>query len=184
MSRSRDAALLGTRLVLGGYLAAHGAQKLFGWFDGPGLDAAGAGFDHIGLHPGRPMAAVAGLSEFGGGLLTMAGLADPLGPVALAGTMAVASTVHRESGPLSAKGGFELPLTNLGTALALAVSGPGRYSVDGITGRRLTRGSTRLLLLAAAVASAGPIAMLLRKKPEAVATAEEPSDGPTLEVVS
>jgi len=49
----RNAALLGTRLALGSYLAVHGAQKLFGVFDGPGLEKAGAGFDRIGLSPGK-----------------------------------------------------------------------------------------------------------------------------------
>ena len=58
----RNAALLGTRLVLGSYLAVHGIQKLFGLFGGPGLDKAGAGFDRIGLRPGRQMAAVAGIT--------------------------------------------------------------------------------------------------------------------------
>jgi putative oxidoreductase len=59
----RNAALLGTRLVLGSYLAVHGAQKLFGVLGGPGLDKAGAGFDRIGLSPGKQMAAIAGITE-------------------------------------------------------------------------------------------------------------------------
>ena len=58
----RNPALLGTRLVLGSYLAVHGSQKLFGLFGGPGLNKAGAGFDRIGLRPGRQMAAVAGIT--------------------------------------------------------------------------------------------------------------------------
>lgn len=55
----RDIALLGARLVVGGYLAVHGAQKLFGAFGGAGLDRAGAGFERMGLTPGKPMAALA-----------------------------------------------------------------------------------------------------------------------------
>ena len=81
----RNAALLSTRLVLGSYLAVHGAQKLFGTFGGPGLEKAGAGFDRIGLRPGRQMAAAAGITELGGGLLTAAGIADPAGPLAIMG---------------------------------------------------------------------------------------------------
>ena len=73
----RDVMLLGSRLVLGAYLAVHGVQKLFGAFGGPGLDKAGAGFERIGLTPGKPMAALAGATELGGGLLTVAGVADP-----------------------------------------------------------------------------------------------------------
>src|SRR3984885_6458062 len=97
----RDVRLLGTRLVLGSYLAVHGAQKLFGAFGGPGLDQAGAGFEHIGLTPGKPMAALAGPPDLGGGLLTVAGAADPAGPLAIIGAMTVASMVHRDSGPLA-----------------------------------------------------------------------------------
>ena len=122
----RDVILLGSRLVLGAYLAVHGAQKLFGAFGGPGLDKAGAGFDRIGLTPGKPMAALAGATELGGGLLTAAGVADPAGPLAIMGAMTVASATHRASGPLAANRGFELPLTNLAAAAALAASGPGR----------------------------------------------------------
>jgi putative oxidoreductase len=91
----RDAVLLGTRLVLGGYLAVHGAQKLFGAFGGPGLDAAGAGFESIGLTPGKQMAALAGVTELAGGVLTGSGAADPLGPLAIIGAMSVAAATHR-----------------------------------------------------------------------------------------
>ena len=127
--------------MLGSYLAAHGAQKLFGSFDGPGIDAAAAGFHHIGLRPGSIFARVASVSELAGGVLTATGAGDPLGPIILAGTMAVASSTHRTSGPFSAKGGYELPQTNL--ALALAVTGPGKLSVDRLTGRRLPTSLTR-----------------------------------------
>src|SRR6266849_3649410 len=95
----RDAALLGARLVLGGYLTVHGAQKLFGAFGGHGLDATGAGFESIGLTPGKQMAALAGATELGGGLLTAAGIADPAGPLAIAGAMTVAAATHRANGP-------------------------------------------------------------------------------------
>jgi uncharacterized membrane protein YphA (DoxX/SURF4 family) len=100
----RSALLLGARAVVGGYLAVHGAQKLFGAFGGPGLDKAAAGFERIGLAPGRQMAALAGVTELGGGLLTAAGLADPAGPLAIIGAMTVAAATHRANGPLAAKG--------------------------------------------------------------------------------
>jgi putative oxidoreductase len=103
-------------------MAAHGAQKSFGAFGGPGLDRAGAGFERIGLTPGKPMAALAGATELGGGLLTAVGIADPAGPLAIVGAMTVASGTQRASGPLAANRGFELPLTNLATAVALAPS--------------------------------------------------------------
>jgi len=134
----RDVMLLGARLVLGAYLSVHGAQKLFGAFGGPGLDKAGAGFERIGLTPGKPMAALAGATELGGGLLTAAGVADPAGPLAIVGAMTVASATHRANGPLAANRGFELPLTNLATAAALAATGPGRLRLSPPLGRRLT----------------------------------------------
>jgi len=134
----RDVMLLGSRLVLGGYLAVHGAQKLFGAFGGPGLDKAGAGFHAIGLRPGKPMAAIAGATELGGGVLTAAGAADPVGPLAIIGAMTVASATHRAAGPLAANRGFELPLTNLATAAALAASGPGRLRLSPPLSHRLT----------------------------------------------
>jgi putative oxidoreductase len=153
----RDVMLLGTRLVLGSYMAVHGAQKLFGAFNGPGLDQAGAGFERIGLTPGKPMAALAGATELGGGLLTVAGAADPAGPLAIIGAMTVASATHRASGPLAANRGFELPLTNLATAAALAASGPGRFRLSPPLGRRLTA----LLVAGGSLLAAGSLTKML-----------------------
>jgi putative oxidoreductase len=105
------------------------------------------------------MAALAATSEVTGGLLTAAGLADPLGPVVIAGTMAVAANVHRDKGPLAAKGGFELPLTNLAAAAALATIGPGRFSLDRLLGSRL---SPRLAHLTAAGTTMAAVAVIAR----------------------
>ena len=131
----RNVMLLSARLVLGGYLSVHGAQKLFGVFGGHGLDSTGQAFERIGLTPGRPMAALAGATELAGGLLTATGAADPAGPLAIIGAMTVASATHRANGPLAASGGFELPVTNLAAAAALAAAGPGRLRL----GRPLPR---------------------------------------------
>lgn len=169
----RDAMLLGARLVVGGYLAVHGAQKLFGLFGGPGLAACGAGFEGLGLTPGRPMALLAGGAELGGGLLTATGAAHPAGPLAIIGTMSVAATTHRANGPLSANGGFELPLTNIAAAAAIAAAGPGRYRL----GRPLPR-----LLTAAVAASGGALAAfsVTRMLTAARPAREEPPDRPYL----
>lgn len=169
----RNIGLFITRAILGSYLAVHGAQKLFGSFGGHGLEATGAGFDSMGLRPGKVMATVAGLSELGGGLLTATGIADPLGPLAIAGTMAVASTVHRKQGALSANGGFELPLTNLAVASALLVSGPGKLRL----GPHLPRSLTRVATVVGAGMTAGAIAQLLRFKPPAEAAIDESDPG-------
>jgi len=153
----RDVMLLGTRLVLGSYLAVHGAQKLFGAFGGPGLDQAGAGFERIGLTPGKPMAALAGATELGGGLLTVAGAADPAGPLAVMGAMTVASVTHRANGPLATNRGFELPLTNLAAAAALVAAGPGRLRLSPPLSRRLTA----VVAVGGAVLAAGSLARML-----------------------
>ena len=157
----RNAALLASRLVIGGYLAVHGAQKLFGAFGGGGLDRTAAGFHRIGLRPGPQMAAAAGMTELGGGLLTAAGIADPAGPLAIMGTMAVAATTHRAKGPLSARGGFELPLTNLAAAAALAAAGPGRFRLGPALPRPLAAGATA----GGALLAAGLVARMLTAKP-------------------
>ena len=149
-----DTALLAARLTVGGYLAGHGAQKLFGVLGGHGLTGTGAFFDKLGLKPGRQLAAVAGGTELAGGALTAVGLADPLGPVAVASTMAVAAVTHRGKGPFSATGGPELAVTNLAAALALAGTGPGRWSLDRLIGLRLPSPLVGLTLAGGAAATA------------------------------
>ncbi len=163
----RNAALLGTRLVLGSYLAVHGAQKLFGIFGGPGLEKAGAGFDRIGLSPGKPMAAAAGITELGGGLLTAVGIADPAGPLAIMGAMSIAATTHRAKGPLSAKGGFELPLTNLAAAAALVAAGPGKFRL----GPSLSRPLAAVAAAGGGLLAAGLLAKMLTAKPAVLVAA-------------
>ncbi len=161
--------LLISRWVLGGYLTVHGAQKLFGAFGGHGLEETAAGFGSLGLRPAKVMATLAGVSEMGGGVLTATGLADPLGPVAVAGTMAVAAAVHRRRGPLAQTGGFELPLTNLALALAL-MSSPGSPGV----GLRLPRSLARLAVAGGIGAAAVAIGQILTAPPARAAN-DEPS---------
>jgi putative oxidoreductase len=165
MTTSRNLTLLAGRTVLGGYLAAHGAQKLFGSFDGPGIDAAAAGFDHIGLKPGSVFARIAAISELGGGALTAAGAAAPLGPLVLTGTMIVAAATHRAHGAFAARGGYELALTNAAAAAAFAIAGPGRLSVDGLIGKRLPDSLTRLVVAGAVAVSAASLAKVLSATP-------------------
>ncbi len=181
MPKPRDLALLSGRLVLGGYLAAHGAQKLFGSFGGYGIEATSAGFDGLGLKPGSLFARVAGVSELAGGTLVALGAGDPVGPVALAGTMAVASSTHLDNGPFSTNHGYELPLTNLATALALWVAGPGSISVDRIVRFKLPRPVHRAVV-AGAVASAGlSLAMVLRARRDKAAQAAVEAEAESVE---
>src|ERR687883_1107954 len=91
--------LLVLRLMLGLAMAAHGAQKLFGWFGGYGLDGTGGFFEQLGFHPGRLFALAAGLGEFGGGVLVALGLLGPVGPGMIIAVMLVAIlVVHAEHG--------------------------------------------------------------------------------------
>jgi putative oxidoreductase len=125
-----DAALLILRLGVGLTLAAHGTQKLFGWFGGSGLVGTGATFERIGFRPGRINATLAGLGEAGGGLLLAVGLLTPIGGAAAASTMVVASSMHTSKGFFSAKGGLEFPMTLGIGAITLTISGAGQFSLD------------------------------------------------------
>ena len=91
--------LLILRLTVGLTLAAHGTQKLFGWFGGPGLDATGQFFEMLWFFPGRRHALMAGLAETGGGLLLALGLATPVAAALIFSVMFVAAvTVHIKKG--------------------------------------------------------------------------------------
>jgi uncharacterized membrane protein YphA (DoxX/SURF4 family) len=90
-SRTADLGILALRLGAGGLLAGHGAQKLFGSFQGPGLAGTAGWLESMGLRPGKAWAGLAGVSELGGGALTALGLGGPLGPIALQGAMATAT---------------------------------------------------------------------------------------------
>lgn len=128
-------ALLIVRLIVGFGLAAHGSQKLFGWFGGYGLSGTGGFFEKIGFRPGRLFALAAGFGEFTGGLLTAFGLGGALGPVIIVCVMLVAiGAVHAAKGFFSDKGGWELPAMYASVALAIAFAGNGRVSVDAALG--------------------------------------------------
>ena len=125
-----DTGLLIVRVVFGALLIGHGTQKLFGWFGGHGLEGTGGFFHSLGFRPGRAMAAVAGLSEAGGGLLLALGLLTPLAGAAIVGTLLVAASVHIEQGLWGSKGGYETALLYAALAGAIAVTGPGSVSLD------------------------------------------------------
>jgi putative oxidoreductase len=130
-----DIGILIARLVLGLSMSAHGAQKLFGWFGGHGLEGTGAFFEQLGFRPGRRLALAASLAEIAGGMLTALGLLGPIGPALMIQVMTVAMlTVHRGHGFFAQSGGVELPLLYLAGGMALAVTGPGAYSLDAALG--------------------------------------------------
>jgi putative oxidoreductase len=123
--------LLVVRLGLGLAIAAHGAQKLFGWFGGHGLAGTGGFFEAIGFRPGKPFAAIAGFGEGAGGLLIALGLFGPVGPALVLATMIVAAVaVHLKNGFWAANNGVELAYVYAFGALAIAFAGFGSLSLD------------------------------------------------------
>jgi putative oxidoreductase len=130
-----DAGLLLARLVVGLLMAAHGSQKLFGWFGGYGLAGTGGFFESLGFRPGRLFAAAAGFAEVTGGVLLALGLLGPLGPALIMSVMIVAiATVHWQHGLFSQNNGIELPLVYVAAVAAIALVGNGAYSLDAMLG--------------------------------------------------
>ena len=133
-----DIGLLLLRLAVGLTLAAHGTQKLFGWFGGPGLDAGGRLMEMLGFVPGRRHLLMAGATETAAGLLLALGLVTPLGAsIAFAVMLVAGVSAHARKGFFLANGGYEYTLV-LGVAgLSLAFAGPGMFSVDTLVGLHL-----------------------------------------------
>ena len=126
-----DIALLIVRLIIGLGIAAHGAQKLFGWFGGYGIAGTGGFMESLGWRPGRFFALGAGLGEFGGGVLTALGIGGALGPALIVMVMVAAMlSVHLPKGFWNTNGGYELNLMYIAGALALAFAGFGAFSLD------------------------------------------------------
>src|SRR5216683_566755 len=157
--------LLILRLAIGVILTAHGAQKLFGWFGGPGMNGWTQAVTRLRIRPAQPWAWIAALAEFGGGLMLALGLLSPLGSLAIAGSMIVAViTVHLPRGFFAAKGGYELNLALLAAAYALALTGRGAYSLDQALGIHLPEPLT--LLVGTIALIAGVAVTLVTRSPQ------------------
>jgi putative oxidoreductase len=138
VSEVLTAGLLILRLVVGLTVAAHGAQKLFGWWSGPGLQGFGGMLHKLGIRPGAFWALVAAAGELAGGLLTALGLISPVGPLMIAGSMLVAiAAVHLPNGFWNGNRGYEFPLQILAVAVALSLTGYGPASLDAALRLRL-----------------------------------------------
>jgi putative oxidoreductase len=164
-----NTSLLILRLVLGTAMAAHGAQKLFGWFGGYGLKGTGGFFESIGFRPGARFALAAGLTETSSGVLLAMGLLGPIGPALLLSVMLVAIlTVHKGHGFFAMTNGIELPVLYITGALAVAFAGPGEYSLDHLIGLD-TMIHPVMTWIALAVGVAGAFANLAARTAPAVA---------------
>jgi putative oxidoreductase len=132
---------LALRIPVGIIFVAHGAQKLFGWFGGNGLQGTGEWMASIGLAPGYLMALLAGGAEFFGGLALVFGLLVRPAAAVLAFAMLVAIfSVHIGNGLFMSNSGYEFALALLAAVLALAISGAGRASLDTILTRPASDG--------------------------------------------
>lgn len=123
--------ILVLRLVIGLTLAAHGAQKLFGWFGGPGIKGWTGAMTRMRIRPAAPWAWASALAEFLGGIGLALGLLTPLPSFAIAGSMLVAiALVHWPKGFFTSKGGYEFNLSILAAVAAIALIGAGPISLD------------------------------------------------------
>jgi putative oxidoreductase len=122
---------LALRIPVGIIFAAHGAQKLFGWFGGHGLEGTGQWMASIGLNPGYLMALLAGSAEFFGGLALILGLlVRPAGAVLAFAMLVAILSVHIGNGLFMSNNGYEFGLALLAAAVSLAISGAGSASLD------------------------------------------------------
>jgi putative oxidoreductase len=169
VSRS-DIARLVLRVGVGGIMAAHGAQKLFGWFGGHGITGTGKAMEAMGFKPGKPSALAAGVSETAGGAMLVLGLATPATGAATASTMAVAATAHGPKGLFASNGGYEYPAVLGLCSAALAIAGPGKISVDHLLNYRLSNKPVAILSL---VATAATTVMVLRRRQSGLAATAE-----------
>jgi putative oxidoreductase len=161
-----DIGLLILRVAFGLILMGHGSQKLFGWFKGPGLKGFSGGMVRMGLRPPLFWAMLAGLGEFGGGLLFALGLLTPLGALGLLGSMFVATVkVHLPKGFWNGKGGIEFPLSLWIVAFAVGLAGPGAFSLDHLLG--LPVNQPLAFVIATALLSAALYVVLRVSKPQA-----------------
>jgi putative oxidoreductase len=171
MAISISTGLLILRLVAGLTLAAHGAQKLFGWFGGTGISGTMQMQGRLGLKPAPLWAGMVILGEFGGGLSVAFGLLTPLGAAGMFAAMFMAiAKSHWKNGFWNGKRGIEFPLQLLTVGVAVGIMGPGNYSLDALFGIALPQ--TLLFVILAVAALLVDVIGLLISRPAAVAPSE------------
>ncbi|MFI8221258.1 DoxX family protein [Streptomyces sp. NPDC085932] len=130
--RTPDAGILIFRIIFGAIMVAHGTQKLFGWFNGGGIEGTSKFFSTVGYPASSAMAILAGLTETLGGMGIALGLFSAISGAAVLGTMANALWISIPNGYMSGPGGvgYDLPLVLCAGAFTLILTGPGMYSID------------------------------------------------------
>jgi putative oxidoreductase len=157
--------LLITRVIIGLVMAAHGTQKLFGWFGGYGLHQTGEFFAQLGWNSGRSFAAAASVVEITSGLLVALGLFGPVGPALMISVMLVAAiSVHWSHGLFASTNGIEVPLLYSAAAIGIALIGPGAYSLDAQLGIAHFWNPTNTLIVLALGIIGGLGNLALRKR--------------------
>jgi putative oxidoreductase len=180
------------RATVGGFFVGHGTQKLFGAFDGHGLNATASSFESMGIRPGKLQALMAGVGETAGGAGVALGYRMPLASSALVAAMLTSiQKVHGKNGPWAQKGGFEYNAVLAAAAVALAEVGPGPISLDALRGRERVGTQWALLSIALGTAGAafshflseansapaeGPVEPIVQPAPVAAAAAEAPTE--------
>jgi putative oxidoreductase len=178
MAATLNWGLLILRVVGGLTIAAHGAQKLFGWFEGPGFAKFAQGFHGSGLRPGWLWTCLDIVGELGGGLSVAFGFLTPLGAAGMVGAMFMAIVrAHWKNGFFNSKRGIEFPLQLLAIAVAVGVAGPGDYSLDHALGIALPRALFGILVVAALLVDVIGL-LLVRQKPAAATPTQPPTAAP------
>ena len=167
-----DLGILLLRVTVGLVMAAHGSQKVFGWFGGYGPDGTGQFMEALGFRPGRRHALAAGYVEIVAGVLLAIGLLTPLAAAMVASVMVVAAaTVHWKNGFFITGNGYEFNLVLGAAALSVAFTGPGALSLDSLLGFAPSGGTWGVS--AAVLAIVGAIGQLAQRHPSTPAVTSD-----------
>jgi len=176
-----DVAQFVIRVGVGSALAAHGAQKLLGWFGGGGPEGTAQFFESVGITPGKHSAIASGIAEGVGGAALVLGLGTPAAGAAIAGNMAVAATQHTSNGFFNADGGFEFPALLGLIGASFAAGGPGNLSLDHAIGDVFNRPWMRGFAVVSIIPAAATIIYLQRQAKQNAPAVDDGSDDETYE---
>jgi putative oxidoreductase len=155
---------LALRLTVGGFIAAHGLQKLRGVWGGPGLTGTEKMMESLEMHPAPLQARAVALTETIGGIALAAGAATPVAAAGVIGAMTTAvRKVHLANGPWNSKGGYEFNAVLIAAAVAIAADGPGLLSIDAIAGKKKWGVLGGIFALGAGVAASFAITELSKR---------------------